>query len=87
MGGGGRKIVVLLFDSKSNAIGPRSIRGLYAALERFCDFTCTCKNRFFRDSGDTRPPIQMRFLALERARLGASDTVEISYSVGTKISR
>ena len=36
-GGRGSKIVTLLFDSKSNASGPRAIRGLYAALERFCE--------------------------------------------------
>ena len=37
---GGSKIFknfdILLFDSKSNAVGPRSIRDLYVALERFC---------------------------------------------------
>ena len=35
---GGLKIVSLLFDSKSNGSGPRSIRRFAEALERFCGY-------------------------------------------------
>ena len=36
----------LLYSSKSNGTGARSIRALYAALERFCNLISTCEKLF-----------------------------------------
>ena len=61
-GVGGRKIVSLLFDSKSNAIGPRSIRGLYAALERFLTLHVHVKTVFFEIAATLDLRLRREFL-------------------------